>query len=307
MTGLALFMADPWISIDVANADPAVAAHLRLTTDRASFPEADVVIYPMPTWGKRLPIARARTTQVRVLWSQESAVHYPKLINTAYVAEFDLQMTYRLDSDIPIPYLSPDLFSPDIFHQLPSVPALDARCNVPISAWASSRSDRCGRDRYLLELMEHVPVHSYGRVGHNCDLANDDGWDSKMATIGDYRFTIAFENSIATDYVTEKFFQPLVAGSVPIYRGAPNVADFAPAPDSYIDADRFDGPASLAHFLRSMSDADYLRYHEWRAHGPTEEWRRRFAPYATHGLVRLARAARVVAIGLQAQGRQPNG
>ncbi len=300
MTGLALFMADPWISIDVANADPAVAAHLRLTTDRASFPEADVVIYPRPTWGKRPPIARARATQVSVLWSQESAVHYPQLIDTAYTAEFDLQMTYRLDSDVPIPYLSPDIFSPHIFHQLPPGPELAARCDVPISAWVSSHSDRCGRDRYLLELMEHVPVHSYGRVGHNRDLTDDHGWNSKMATIGAYRFTIAFENSIDTDYVTEKFFQPLVVGSVPIYRGAPNVADFAPAPNSYIDANRFDGPASLAHFLRSMTDTDYLRYHEWRAHGPTLEWRQRFAPYATLGLVRLAHAARIVAIGLAA-------
>jgi hypothetical protein len=300
MTCLVLFMADPWISLDAANADPAVAAHCRLTNDRAAFGDADVVIYPAPTWGTKLPLARAHTTQVSVLWSQESAVHYPKLINAAYTAEFDLQMTYRLDSDVPIPYLGPDILAPARFHQPPDGAALTARCAAPISAWVSSHSDKCGRDRYLLELMQHVPVHSYGRVGHNCDLADDDGWDTKMATIGAYRFTIAFENSIATDYVTEKFFQPLVAGSVPIYRGAPNVADFAPTPDSYIDADRFDGPASLAHFLGAMTDADYLRYHEWRAHGPTEEWRRRFAPYSTHALVRLARAARVVAIGLAA-------
>ncbi|HAP76773.1 MAG TPA: hypothetical protein DCR14_11885, partial [Acidimicrobiaceae bacterium] len=56
----------------------------------------------------------------------------------------------------------------------------------------------------------------------------------------------------------EKFFQPLLAGSVPIYRGAPNVADFAPAPNCYIDADDFDGPADLARFLRSLTDDQYL-------------------------------------------------
>lgn len=40
---------------------------------------------------------------------------------------------------------------------------------------------------------------------------------------------MAFENVIAMDYVTEKFYDPLIAGSVLVYLGAPNIADFARA------------------------------------------------------------------------------
>jgi hypothetical protein len=295
MTGLALFMADPWIELDIANADPAVAARWRLTTDRTLFADADVVIYPAPLWGIRPPVQRAHPYQIHVLWSQESSVHYPQLLDAVYLARFDLRMTYQLDSDVPIPYLSADMF--DVAAPLP---ASAARGEVPISAWVSSSWDRCGRDRYLLELMEHIPVHSYGKVGQNRELVEDRGRDSKLAAITGYRFTIAFENSVATDYVTEKFFQPLVAGSVPIYRGAPNVADFAPAPHSYIDATDFSAPAELAEFLAAMTDDDYLRYHAWRAEGPTSEWRQHFAPFGTHTFVRLSQAADALRFGRRA-------
>jgi len=295
MIGLALFMADPWIDLDDANADPTVATHWRLTTDRTSFAAADVVLYPVPLWGTRPPVRRAHTAQVHVLWSQESSVHFPQLLDADYTALFDLRMTYQLDSDVAIPYLWAD-----IFDRPASLQPVAGRSDVPISAWISSTWDRCGRNRYLLELMEHIPVDSYGKVGHNYDLPDDRGPSSKMAAIGNYRYTVAFENSVATDYVTEKFFQPLLAGSVPIYRGAPNVAQFAPAPHSYIDTNDFSGPAELALFLRSLTDEQYLRFHDWRLHGPTAEWRERFEVFATPALARLAKPVAVLRIGLNA-------
>ena len=46
----------------------------------------------------------------------------------------------------------------------------------------------------------------------------------KLSLLARYKFTLAFENSRAAGYVTEKLFQPLIAGSLPIYWGAPDVA-----------------------------------------------------------------------------------
>eukprot|EP00960_Hanusia_phi_P059267 764116-Hanusia_phi.AAC.5 len=46
------------------------------------------------------------------------------------------------------------------------------------------------------------------------------------------------ENSFVDDYVTEKFYQALIAGSVPVYLGAPNIHEFAPSPNSFIDMRR---------------------------------------------------------------------
>lgn len=50
------------------------------------------------------------------------------------------------------------------------------------------------------------------------------------------KFTLSFENSAETDYVTEMCFLPIIHGSVPVVYGAPNVNEFAPGRGSVIDA-----------------------------------------------------------------------
>ena len=36
-----------------------------------------------------------------------------------------------------------------------------------------------------------------------------------------YKFTIAMENGVCSDYITEKFWRPFMVGSVPIIFGSP--------------------------------------------------------------------------------------
>ena len=55
----------------------------------------------------------------------------------------------------------------------------------------------------------------------------------------DYKFYLAFENSICRDYVTEKFFKSMLYSTVPIvYGGADYEAAGAP-PHSFIDVRNF--------------------------------------------------------------------
>jgi glycoprotein 3-alpha-L-fucosyltransferase len=56
----------------------------------------------------------------------------------------------------------------------------------------------------------------------------------KVEALQEYKFSLAFENSNVEDYVTEKFFQSLVAGAVPVVVGAPNIQDFAPGPNTVL-------------------------------------------------------------------------
>ena len=39
--------------------------------------------------------------------------------------------------------------------------------------------------------------------------------------LGRYKFVLAFENGVCDDYITEKFWRPLLVGSIPIYFGSP--------------------------------------------------------------------------------------
>ena len=60
--------------------------------------------------------------------------------------------------------------------------------------------------------------------------------------------------------MTEKFFDPLIVGSVPVYLGAPNVAELAPGEHCYIDAAEFPGSlGGLAEYLLAL-DADPAWY-----------------------------------------------
>jgi alpha-1,3-fucosyltransferase 10 len=292
---LILLWSDPWIS--VAGAKRASREHCRITTDRDKFERADAVVFPMPTMGA-LPRRRAFRGQVWVLWSQESEVQFPALAEQSFAGAFDIRATYRLDSDVPIPYAHPTMFD-----RCPEPPLLIERRPVPVSAWISSKWDRCGRDDYLRELMRHIAIDSYGKVAHNADLADDRGAVSKLAAIAGYRFTLAFENSIAPGYVTEKLYQPLLAGSVPIYRGAPDVHRHLPAPHCCVNADDFAGPRELAEFLHAMTDKEYLAYHAWRDDGPTDEFSARFEPYRAHAFVRLARMVNTIRAGRTAARR----
>jgi Glycosyltransferase family 10 (fucosyltransferase) C-term/DDE superfamily endonuclease len=100
----------------------------------------------------------------------------------------------------------------------------------------SSRINRSRRLEYATELMRYIDVHSYSEFRRNHTPSDDDGRRTKLEGIAAYKFTLAFENAIGEDYVTEKFFDPLVAGSVPVYLGAPNVDLLAPNDHCYIAA-----------------------------------------------------------------------
>lgn len=66
--------------------------------------------------------------------------------------------------------------------------------------------------------------------------------------------------------MTEKLFQPLLQGTVPIYLGAPNVRDFVPDPGCYIDAEAHGGPEGLARYLLHLaqSPVEYDAFFAWR-------------------------------------------
>jgi hypothetical protein len=182
----------------------------------------------------------------------ESDVYYPQLRNLEYMAHFDFTMTYRWDSDVPLMYWWPAL------RQNLLAPPHSKTEQAEAVFFSSNLHDRSGRIECVRELMP--------RAFHKRELARDEGRASRLETIARYRFDLAFENSISTDYVTEKFFDPLTAGCVPVYRGAPNIADFAPGERCYIDAADFHGPRELAEYLlnQAKNPAEYETWLEWK-------------------------------------------
>ena len=76
------------------------------------------------------------------------------------------------------------------------------------------------RLRFLNQLKSEINFDLFGR-GFS-PVA--DKWDA----LAPYRYSIAFENTIAPHYFTEKLMDCFVSHTMPIYFGAPNIADYFP-------------------------------------------------------------------------------
>lgn len=77
------------------------------------------------------------------------------------------------------------------------------------------------RIAFFQKLNEQLKVDSAGKVQNN--MVN--GWTvpkgEKYNFVQSYKFNIAFENESSPGYTTEKIFEPMMAGTIPIYWGDP--------------------------------------------------------------------------------------
>jgi alpha-1,3-fucosyltransferase 10 len=233
----------------------------RWTLDRRRISEADAVVFHAQDWSMGRD-ARKYPGQLWVVWSMESIVNVPAISDPRLMRHIDVTMTYERSADIWAPYLPEAGWWREL--QRREIPAKTE--DAPLVLFQSSAVNRSGREGFLVELAKHIKIDSYGRFMKNRSVKGPDlGPRTKLDTISRYRFCLALENSIAPDYVTEKMFEPLGAGAVPIYLGAPNAPDFVPA-CSYIDAAAHGTPAELAAYLKSLLDRPdaYSAYLEWR-------------------------------------------
>ena len=77
---------------------------------------------------------------------------------------------------------------------------------------------------------------------------------SKYETLSRYRFSLCFENMRMTGYVTEKLFDCLYAGTIPLYLGAPDINSLIPA-EVYIDCRKFASWEAMWREISRMSDS----------------------------------------------------
>jgi hypothetical protein len=107
------------------------------------------------------------------------------------------------------------------------------------------------------------PVHRASRAtqcavqrAHRGEIAA--GIRAKRAVLNRYQFAICFENTIFPGYLTEKLFDCLLSGCIPIYWGDPTIAEQVP-PACYIDYRRFGDLAELERYLRQLSPVEAQR------------------------------------------------
>lgn len=127
------------------------------------------------------------------------------------------------------------------------------------------------RNKFFKMLNRRKAVDSGGRHFNNLGKVVSD----KISFIKGYKFTLAFENSSSAGYTTEKLIEPMLAKSLPIYWGNPDVArDFNPR--SFINISDFSSfDAAIDYILKVDSDDQlYLSYMEepWFNDNHVSEW-----------------------------------
>ncbi|GMI78783.1 fucosyltransferase 11 [Hibiscus trionum] len=214
-----------------------------------------------------------------VLRSMESASYYSENnIAQARRRGYDIVMTTSLSSDVPVGYFSWAEY--DIM--APVMPKTE-------KAHAAAFISNCGARNFRLEALvglekANIKIDSYGSCHRNRD-----GNVDKVEALKRYKFSLAFENSNEEDYVTEKFFQSLVAGTIPVVVGAPNIKDFAPSPDSFLHAKELEDVPSVANKMKYLSEnpVAYNQSLRWKYEGPSDSFKALVDMAAVHSSCRL--------------------
>ena len=84
-----------------------------------------------------------------------------------------------------------------------------------------------------VELSKNINIDIYGTYWENNgkNLLGET-WN-KRVSLNDYRFSLACENTIQKNYISEKFWDVILTDGVPIYLGCKNIHDYIPT-DSFI-------------------------------------------------------------------------
>lgn len=120
------------------------------------------------------------------------------------------------------------LFPPDIDYN--GVKAFCDRINNPQNSSYDNRKfcsfvtshDDIGRKELFNEINAIDSIDSAGRFLHNCDDLKNLFNDDKLKFLRQYRFNLCPENSNYEGYCTEKIFEAISSGCIPIYWGSGN-------------------------------------------------------------------------------------
>ncbi|GMI43906.1 hypothetical protein TrCOL_g196 [Triparma columacea] len=250
-----------------------------VTKDRSTVGTADVVLFHVKTHSKGDFPARVDGGQKWGYVSLEQPGYAPLINDKSYTSRFDYSLTYDLDSSIPTITVSPH-FTAEQYHAAEVLPfsQKDGFGSPNAIAAFVSNCNAAGagkRQTMMQELSKYMPLHSYGSCMHNHEEPSMPGCKAgdracnKQKVLRRYKFYLSFENDVIKDYVSEKVFDGLLGGTLPVYRGAESIDMFMPSDRSKAVvkmSDFGDDMKALAEYLLELADneEEYNKYFEWK-------------------------------------------
>lgn len=126
------------------------------------------------------------------------------------------------------------------------------------------------RTEIFEKLSAYKHIASGGRYANNIGGPIKD----KIEFLRNYKFNIAFENSLVNGYTTEKLIDALAAHTIPIYWGNPDVA-IDINPKSFINVNDFANIDECIEYIKRVDNDDVL-YNQYLSENPIG----RFHPFS---------------------------
>lgn len=221
---------------------------------------ADIVVLRHSYLPMHQAIAKKRG-QLWVLYSSESPYHTLRP-PPQWADKIDLSASYMETADFFVPLygrlLHNKTYSSQNYTGVLGNKTKDA-------VWVSSHCTTPSRREHLVkELSKHLTVDKYGQCGtKKCGKQYDDYTKCKAMFEKDYKFYLAFENSICNSYTTEKLYSLYREHAliIPVINGPQDAGKYLPK-GTYINSLDFNSPKEMAEKLKQIgsNETEYIRY-----------------------------------------------
>jgi hypothetical protein len=132
------------------------------------------------------------------------------------------------------------------------------RSKLLCSVVTNCLQDREPRGRVTARL-KALGMDVYGRYNIPLDVPNENRYKTKIKAMSNYIFAFSCENQLDLGHITEKLFDSIAAGCIPVYLGPLDTFKFIPK-ECYIDYRDFWSEMDLIHHLRNMSGEEIKKY-----------------------------------------------
>ena len=243
----------------------------RITYDIDDIAKSDLIIFHAPDIQRFVrtkefeQIHKYRCSSQRMAFVDQESIVNEHLESYLSLPDgfFNWTITFKRDSDFHLPYAS--------YVRLSS-----AENSPKLINYAADKSkfvfmvvSRCGRlrEKYVKKLLKYIKVDIYGRCSGVYGQDNQCSLSSNCHNVfKPYKFYLAFENSVCTDYITEKFWNALKRNSVPIVLAKDYYGPDVVPPGSFISVQDFPSVKALAEYLLYLdkNDTAYNEYFTWK-------------------------------------------
>ena len=238
-----------------------------LTNNRSRLADSDLVLFHLRNEIDQFPNFTSKYQRfVHVIF--ESPIHCHACME--HENAFNFTAGYRTQSDFVSTYFTDSGLYWELNEKFdPKKDFLQGKTEFAAAMISSCGDFSLARTEYINELKKYISVGMYGKCGqlleNECGPMSNSKLECRDYLSSKYKFFLSFENSVCSDYITEKFFNTLRYNIIVVVLGGGIYTDYIPK-RGYINALDFKTPKHLADYLiyLSKNSTAYNEYFMWK-------------------------------------------